>query len=35
MDQLIGDLEGVVYLDDIIVSGAIAEDHLNNLRCTL
>lgn len=33
MDQLTGDLPGVaVYLDDILVSGSSAEDHLNNLR---
>ena len=36
MDQLIGDSEGIaVYPDDILVSGAMAKDHLNNLRCTL
>ena len=32
MDQLVGDLPGVaVYLDDILVSGANAEEHLQNL----
>ena len=33
MDKLTGDLEGVaVYLDDILVSGATATKHLNNLK---
>ena len=33
MERLIGDLPGVVvYLDDILVSGKDAEDHLQNLR---
>ena len=33
MNQLTSDLPGVaVYLDDILVSGANAEDHLKNLR---
>ena len=33
MDQLTNDLPGVaVYLDDILVSGKDAEDHLANLR---
>ena len=33
MHQLTGDLPGVaVYLDDILVSGANAEEHLQNLR---
>ena len=35
MDQLSGDLQGVaVYLDDILVSGATADDRLQNL-CSL
>ena len=33
MDKLTADLQGViVYLDDILVSGASASDHLHNLR---
>ena len=33
MTQLTSDLKGVaVYLDDILVSGDNAEDHLHNLR---
>ena len=33
MNQLTSDLPGVaVYLDDILISGKTAEDHLNNLR---
>ena len=33
MDQLTSDLPGVaVYLDDILVSGATAQEHLNNLN---
>ena len=33
MDQLTSDLPGVaVYLDDIFVSGATAQEHLNNLK---
>ena len=33
MDQLTHDLPGVaVYLDDILVSGATAREHLENLR---
>ena len=36
MFQLTNDLKGVaVYLDDILVSGATAEDHLQNLRALL
>ena len=36
MDKLTGDLEGVaVYLDDILVSGATATEHLNNLKSLL
>lgn len=36
MDQLTSDLRGVaVYLDDILVSGANAEEHLQNLRALL
>ena len=36
MFQLTNDLKGVaVYLDDILVSGATAEDHLQNLRVLL
>ena len=33
MDQLTSDLPGVaVYLDDILVSGSTAQEHLNNLK---
>ena len=33
MDQLSSDLQGVVvYLDDILVSGATADEHLENVR---
>ena len=33
MDKLTADLPGVaVYMDDILVSGDIAQDHLDNLR---
>ena len=33
MDDLTSDLPGVtVYLDDLLVSGADAEDHLRNLE---
>ena len=33
MDQLTSNLRGVaVYLDDILVSGATAKEHLQNLR---
>ena len=33
MDQLTCDLKGVaVYLDDILVSGTTAEEHVRNLR---
>ena len=33
MEQLTGDLPGVaVYLDDILISGTTAEEHLKNLR---
>ncbi len=33
MEQITGDLQGVaVYLDDILVSGDSAADHVNNLR---
>ena len=36
MDQLTKDLKGVaVYLDDILVSGSDAEEHLRNLRALL
>ena len=36
MDQLTSDLRGVaVYLDDILVSGSNAEEHLQNLRALL
>jgi transposase InsO family protein len=36
MDQLTRDLQGVaVYLDDIIVSGTTADEHLQNLRALL
>ena len=36
MEQLTSDLKGVaVYLDDILISGDNAEDHLNNLRALL
>ena len=36
MDQLTRDLKGVaVYLDDILVSGSDAEDHIRNLRALL
>ncbi len=36
MDQLTSDLKGVaVYLDDILVSGATADEHLHNLRALL
>lgn len=36
MEQLTSDLSGVaVYLDDILVSGDNAEEHLNNLRALL
>jgi len=36
MERLTADLKGVaVYLDDILVSGGTAEEHLNNLRCLL
>ena len=33
MDQLTSDLPGVaVYLDDILVSGSTAREHLSNLK---
>ena len=33
MDQLTSDLPGVaVYLDDILVSGSTAQEHLSNLK---
>ena len=33
MNQLTSDLSGVaVYLEDILVSGSTAEEHLNNLK---
>ena len=36
MDKLTSDLEGVaVYMDDILVSGATASEHLQNLRTLL
>ena len=36
MDQLIGDLGGVTsYMDDILVSGSNASEHLRNLRALL
>ena len=36
MDQLIGDLGGVTsYMDDILVSGSNALEHLQNLRALL
>ena len=36
MDQLTSDLRGVpVYLDDLLVSGANAQEHLQNLRALL
>ena len=36
MDQLTRDLDGVaVYMDDILVSGRNAEEHLKNLRALL
>ena len=36
MEQLTSDLRGVaVYLDDILVSGANAQEHLENLRALL
>ena len=36
MDKLTSDLQGVaVYMDDILVSGATASEHLQNLRSLL
>ena len=36
MERLTADLEGVaVYLDDMLVGGNTAEEHLTNLRCLL
>ena len=36
MDQLTRDLSGVaVYLDDLLVSGANAQEHLQNLQALL
>jgi len=36
MEQLTQDLQGVaIYLDDILISGMTAEDHLKNLRALL
>ena len=36
MDQLTCDLDGVaVYLDDILISGSSADEHLQNLRALL
>ena len=36
MDQLTSDLKGVaVYVDDILVSGASAAEHLDNIRALL
>jgi hypothetical protein len=36
MEQLTSDLNGVaVYLDDLLVSGDTAEEHLQNLRALL
>ena len=33
MDRLTSDLQGVaVYLKDILISGAMAKEHLQNLR---
>ena len=36
MDQLTSDLQGVaVYMDDILVSGTTASEHIQNLRALL